>query len=224
MTSDLTGLILENAQSAGVVLSERQAELCRIHTELMIEWNRRVNLTRITDPGEIVVKHILDSLVPASELPRSGRSLDVGSGAGFPGVVLKIFSPDLDMILLDSTRKKVSFLAAVLSKLGLKGIRAVHGRWEDFAAARENANAFRLIAMRAVRLEPSHLAVLASRVLVSGGVFASWAGPESEKAACGIATEPLAGLEFAGSFSYALPGGEGTRSVWKWQKQETPGR
>ncbi len=218
MASNLTDLILKSTQSAGISLVDRQAELCRIHIELMLEWNRQVNLTRITDPGEIIIKHLLDSLGPAAELPRSGRSLDVGSGAGFPGIALKIFSPELDMILLDSTRKKASFLSLAAARLGLKGIRAVHARWEDFVDARENKNAFRLITMRAVRLEPPHLAILASRGLDSGGVFASWAGPGSEKAAHGVINAPFAGLEYDGSFSYALPGTEGARSILKWKK------
>jgi 16S rRNA (guanine527-N7)-methyltransferase len=218
LKNDFTALILHYAEASGLALTEQQAALCRLHIDLMLEWNRRLNLTRIIDPDEIVIKHLLDSLLPAYLLPQSGPALDVGTGAGFPGVPLKIFYPDLDMNLLDASRKKVSFLAVVSSKLGMAGIRAIHGRWEEFADSVEQGMRYQLVTMRAVRLEPEHLSKLASRVLVPGGTFAWWGGPESEETARQLSQNDIPGLEARGSFPYELPGMAKERTIWMWQK------
>lgn len=213
---NLTELILKYSDAAGAGVTSDQAELFRRHIELMLDWNRRINLTRITDPDEIVVKHLLDSILPAPALPRSGLALDVGSGAGFPGIPLKIFRPDLEVVLLDSSRKKISFLTAAIAALGLKGAKAIHGRWEDFAAAGANQGHFQLITMRAVRLEPEHITILAAKVLKPGGLFAWWSGPESGPAP----SVPAASTHVTScpEFPYVLPGIEKTRSVRLWNK------
>lgn len=216
--SDLTTLISKSAHAAGINLSDHQAGLCRIHIETMLEWNRHLNLTRITDTNEILVKHLLDSLLPAPYLPSSGPALDVGTGAGFPGIPLKIFSPDLEMVLLDSNRKKVSFLAASIAKMGLKGIRPAHGRWEDFAASSEKKDIFQLITMRAVRIEERHLSILASRLLRSGGVFAWWAGPEAEKSLEKLFEIHFPHLRTRPNFLYSLPGIANSRSIISREK------
>ncbi|MFZ2445953.1 MAG: 16S rRNA (guanine(527)-N(7))-methyltransferase RsmG [Syntrophobacteraceae bacterium] len=223
VSSDFSSLTSEYAHAAGVVLSDEQVELCRIHVELMIEWNRRLNLTRITAPDEVIVKHLLDSLKPASSLPRSGPALDIGTGAGFPGIPMKIFSPDLDVVLLDASRKRVSFLAMVVAKLGLKGIRAVHARWEDFTATTANREAFQLITMRAVRLEARHLSLLAAGSLAVGGIFAWWGGPESEETASEITRVDFPGLSRGEVFSYTLPGISRPRSIHTWRSRGVSG-
>lgn len=220
MKDDFTELILKYTTAAGISLSEEQAELCRRHIELMLEWNRRLNLTRITDPDEIAVKHLLDSLLPARMLPHSGPALDIGTGAGFPGIPLKILNPDLDMDLLDSTMKKVRYLSVVTAELGLKGLRAVHGRWEEFSRSVEQAARFQLVTMRAVRLEASHLSKLAPRILRPGGIFAWWGGPESEEAARTLSGKEYPGLKAQGNFPYTLPGMVRPRSIWMWKRKE----
>ena len=223
MDTEFTDLILNLTGRAGVSLTQRQAQLFSLHIQLMLEWNTRLNLTRITAREEIIVKHLLDSLLPAKFLPSSGKALDVGTGAGFPGIPLKIFHPDFQMLLLDSSRKKVSFLANVAAALGLRGIRAAHGRWQDLPGAEENIDKFQLITMRAVRLEPEHITSLASTALAPGGLFAWWGGCRAEEIgdqSCG--REPFEanyrGIEFLGAFSYPLPGLERQRAVWVWKK------
>ena len=152
MDAEFTDLILKSTRKAGISLTERQADLFSLHIQLLLQWNTRLNLTRITGREEIIVKHLLDSILPARFLPSSGCALDVGTGAGFPGIPLKIVYPDLQMVLLDSSRKKVNFLTAVAATLGLKGIRVLHGRWQDFSKVEEHANRFELITMRALKL------------------------------------------------------------------------
>ncbi len=219
MASDLAEQISKYSRSAGISLSNEQAELCRIHLEITFEWNHRFNLTRITDPEEAIIKHLLDSLIPASQLPRSGPALDVGTGAGFPGIPLKIFSPNLDMTLLDSSRKKVNFLAVAAEKIGIKGISPIHGRWEELAADPKNKDSFQLITMRAVRLEKKHLSRLAAAALRPGGIFAWWAGPESEaRVREEFAKTEISGIEPFRIFKYSLPGISRPRSILYWKK------
>lgn len=101
------------------------------YLELLLKWSRTYNLTAITDPEEIRVKHFEDSLSLLPFLPSAGRLLDIGTGAGFPGIPIKIERPDLEVVLLDSQRKKISFCAEVIRRLGLQKISACHGRAED---------------------------------------------------------------------------------------------
>ncbi|SPF51371.1 Ribosomal RNA small subunit methyltransferase G 1 [Syntrophobacter sp. SbD1] len=216
LTNEFADLILEFTGKAGISITEKQALLLSRHIQIMLEWNPRLNLTRITGPEEIIVKHLLDSILPAKFLPKSGHALDIGTGAGFPGVPLKIVNPDLQIVLLDSSRKKVSFLAAMTAALGLKGIRPLHGRWQDFSKAEDQANKFDLITMRAVKLEAEHITGLAPALLAPAGVLAWWGAGEERTA--GHAEFEGPNMEFQGDFEYLLPGMKQRRAVWIWKK------
>ena len=226
MDKEFTNLIMKFADNAGIALTERRAQLLSLHIQLMIEWNLRLNLTRITGREEIIVKHLLDSILPARFLPSSGCALDVGTGAGFPGIPLKIVYPDLQMVLLDSSRKKVNFLTAVAATLGLKGIRVLHGRWQDFSKVEEHANRFELITMRALKLEHEHISSLASIVLAAGGVLAWWGVGDAEHLAggglgCGgpeTGKRIYRDMEFQDDLKYLLPGIKQRRAIWLWRK------
>lgn len=207
------------AGQESVPLSREQAGMCYEHIALMLEWNRKVNLTRITDFREILSKHIMDSMIPALRLPTAGLALDVGTGPGFPGIPLGVLRPDLNVRLLEANRRKVSFLKAVLSRLPLRNIHAVQGRWEDLGRAGEvfSGERFNLVVMRAVRLEAGHLQSLAPAVLLPGGVFAWWAGPAAGKDADLPAEGPE--MAFEGSFSYELPVASSPRRLLIWRKK-----
>lgn len=101
------------------------------YLQLLLKWNKIYNLTAITQPEEIRAKHFKDSLAPLPFLPANGRLLDIGTGAGFPGIPIKIGRPTLEVVLLDSRRKKISFCEAALRELALEKISACHGRAED---------------------------------------------------------------------------------------------
>lgn len=226
--NEFTDLILRFTGEAGITLTEKQARLLNRHIQLMLEWNLRLNLTRIAEPEEIIVKHLLDSIVPAQFIPSSGNALDVGTGAGFPGIPLKIVYPGLQMVLLDSSRKKVSFLTAAAVALGLKGIRALHGRWQEFPNAEAHIGKFELITMRALKLEPEHLTRLASPVLAPGGVFAWWCARGSERFAergdsdAGKTDYP--DMSFEGDLDYLLPSMGQPRAIRLWRKALKAGR
>ncbi len=218
---EFTDLILQYAAEALIEITEGQARLMSRHVRIMLEWNSRFNLTRITAPEEVIIKHLLDSIVPAKYLPSSGNALDVGSGAGFPGIPLKIVHPDLQMVLLESSRKKVSFLAAAAASLAVPGIRALHGSWQDLRQRGENAGKFQLIVMRAIKPEPEHISRLASSLLAPGGFFARWEVLDSSAEEADIRERKGKGrfdVEFYGDFDYSLPGVTRRRVVRLWRK------
>lgn len=120
--------------------------------ELLMEWNKVMNLTAITEYNEVVDKHFVDSLSieKAVDLSKIDRVIDIGTGAGFPGIPIKIVYPHLHIILLDSLNKRVNFLNTVINELGLNNIEAVHGRAEDIAKKKEYREQFDLCVSRAV--------------------------------------------------------------------------
>ena len=128
-------LLKTGASELGIELSENQLAQFDEFAAMLVEANRRFNLTRIIDPEAIVINHLLDSLVClwALELGSGKRVIDVGTGAGFPGMPIKIARPDLALTLVDGTLKKVRFLSEAIERLGLAGVEAVHGRAEELA-------------------------------------------------------------------------------------------
>jgi len=127
-----TDIICKGAAPFDIVLTEQQIRLFYKHAEELVQWTRKVNLTAITDPKEIAIKHFIDSLGPSSFLTSMKHVLDVGSGGGFPGLPLKVLYPSIELTLVDAVRKKISFMQHVIRKLGLKGARAIHARIENF--------------------------------------------------------------------------------------------
>lgn len=212
-----TAMLARAASDHGIDLSEESARMCFRHVALMLEWNRRTNLTRITDLEDILVLHVLDSLIPSRWLPSSGRALDIGSGAGFPGTILALALPGLDMTLIEASRKKASFLKVLTSQLRLSSLRVFHGSWQTWLRSTTVLPSVECITMRAVRLEEAHLLELATRCLRPGGVFAYWAGPEGKRDEdrSGESLEPP-GLRIAPPVSYRLPAGKGERRLLRW--------
>ena len=151
------------ASDFGTPLDNVQLDQLVLYDSLLLEWNQKINLTAITDPKEVAVKHMVDSLSAFDgSLFRDGaRVIDVGTGAGFPGLVLKIFFPSMELVLLDSLQKRVKFLENVVSALGLSGVSCVHGRAEETARQEGYRERFDLALSRAV----ARLSVLAEYTL-----------------------------------------------------------
>lgn len=129
-------LLGSGCRELGLELTEKQMDRFYRYYELLIEKNKVMNLTTITELSDVVTKHFIDSLLLLKAVPEIGEKefscIDVGTGAGFPGIPLKIACPDLKITLLDSLNKRVGFLNEVIQELELQGITAVHGRAEDF--------------------------------------------------------------------------------------------
>lgn len=151
---EFTRLLDSGCEELGIVLTEKQKEQFFKYFQLLTEWNQVMNLTAITEMPEVVTKHFVDSLlvVKVSDGIRTEAysCIDVGTGAGFPGIPLKIAFPQLQITLLDSLNKRVGFLNTVIQELGLTGITAVHGRAEDFGRNKEYREQFDLCVSRAV--------------------------------------------------------------------------
>lgn len=127
-------LFIEELSKLNITLSEKQLNQLDKYYELLIDWNEKINLTRITEYEDVYLKHFYDSLTIAKVVDLSTKQTlcDVGTGAGFPGVVLKIVYPNLKITLVDSLQKRVNYLNEIVKELGLEGIHAIHSRGEDF--------------------------------------------------------------------------------------------
>lgn len=143
-------LIYEGAKNLDIQIDKRKIEKFAIHAVELMKWNQKTNLTAITDPFEVAVKHFLDSIVPVKIIPSNASLLDIGSGGGFPGIPLKISLPSLSVTLIDASRKKVSFLKHIIRILELKNIDALHIRAEEFANKPGIAKTFDVIISRAL--------------------------------------------------------------------------
>ena len=157
--------IQKTGEAIGVPLDADQAGLLLQYRDLLLEWNTRFNLTAITDDEGILLRHFADSLTMVRALPdcpapggdklTACPTLDVGSGAGLPGIPLKIARPELDVTLMDSTGKKVTFCETVIEALKLEGIRAVKGRAEEAAHQREHREQYTIVVARALAPLPT---------------------------------------------------------------------
>jgi len=131
MEMENENLLIEGAKAFSIHLDKINVEAFGLFLKELLKWNQKINLTAIRTEKEIVLKHFLDSLSVHPCLPEYSSILDIGSGAGFPGIPLKIIKPSLEITLIDSVRKKVDFQRNIIRRLGLTGIKAIHGRAQD---------------------------------------------------------------------------------------------
>lgn len=166
----------------GVRLSPEQVQQFEALSALLIDWNERINLTAITDPEGIRVRHFLDSLSTAPFVKPNQRIVDVGSGAGFPGLPVAIAFPEVHVTLMDSTGKKVAFIQHTIETLGLKNAQAIQTRAEDAGQSSQHRQQYDLVLARAVARLPALLEYLLPLTKINGHCIAMKGDTAEEEA------------------------------------------
>lgn len=179
---DKIGLLEEILKKLNIYIDEDQKSKFAKYYSLLLEKNKVMNLTRITDEEEIIIKHFADSLMigQVADMNKVESLIDVGTGAGFPGIPIKIMWPEIKVTLLDSLDKRVGFLKEVIEELDLEGIEAVHGRAEDFGQDADYRESFDLCVSRAVA-DLSVLSEYCIPFVKEQGEFISYKADDSEE-------------------------------------------
>ncbi len=213
-------LTREQAMSVGVNLGAEQLSKFSRYYELLLSENRKYNLTGICTRDEIVTKHFIDSILCSKLglIRGKERIIDVGSGAGFPGIPLKILYPKIGLILLEATQKKAQFLRKVIVALGLDDVAVANERAEIIGQGKGYRESFGIAVSRAVAALPVLLEYCLP-LLSPGGYFFAFKGPgveEEMRASAGVAE--ILGGEVSGIHDFVLPGGQGDRKIVVYRK------
>ena len=211
----------------GFPLTDRQKEQYERYFELLVEWNEKINLTAITEKNDVYLKHFYDSIAPILQgliQNHPIRLLDIGAGAGFPSLPMKILFPELDVTIIDSLNKRINFLHLLAEELGLSGVHFYHGRAEDFAQDKEFRAQFDVVTARAVaRMQV--LSELTIPYLKVGGrllaLKASNAPEELEEAKNAL---NLLFSKVEDNLQYELPTGDPRYITLVEKKKETPNK
>ena len=209
----------EEVEKLGISLTDDQLNQLALFYQLLLSWNEKMNLTRITNQEEVYLKHFYDSLTLYKEikLKTEDTLCDVGSGAGFPGIVLKIAFPNLDITLIDSLQKRVNYLNEIIKELKLSNIRAIHTRCEDYA--RVNREKYEVVTARAV----ANLKVLSELCLPlvkENGYFIAMKGKATEELDEAKAMIGTLGGKIEHINEFSLPLEESNRTLIKIKKEK----
>ena len=211
--------VMSELERAGVQVTWSQADLLVRHAAAVLETNRRLNLTRITDPDDVLLLHIVDSLTYLSRVAAlRGPIVDVGSGAGYPGVPLAIVTGQ-PVTLCESVGKKADFLTEVTGTLNL-GVEVYAGRAEDLGAARRGG--YGTVVARAVAGLPALIELSAPLLSLGGDLVALKGSPGVEESKAADVAAEACGLVLVASERYALPGGAADRTVYRYRKVAEP--
>lgn len=215
----MTGKIIEMFKAADIAVTERQAEQFRILFEFMVEYNKNVNLTSITEFDDVVMKHFIDSVLPFTMLniPEGASFIDVGTGAGFPSLPLLIYRPDLKATLCDSLGKRCTYLELALGKIGANA-EVIHARGEELGRKRREKYDF--ATARAVAALPI-LTELCLPFVKVGGDFAALKSVNEDIGAAENSVKQLGG-KLGKSLDYKLPNGDGRRLIIIKKISQTP--
>lgn len=213
MTAQWLQRMVQDAHTLGVVVSEGMAGQLNAFAEMLVSWNERVNLTAITDDEGIAIRHFVDSLSAVPLLPHGASVVDVGTGAGFPGLPFAIVRPDLRIFLADSLDKRVRFLDGVIAALGLRQVQTRHGRAEDLGTDPALRDQFDVATARAVASLPVLLEYCLPFVK-PGGLFLAMKGPgASEEAEQSAHALEVLGGRIVGINRFFLPGTDMERNI-----------
>ncbi len=222
-----TDQFVQDCNELGIILSDNQVNQFLRYYEMLVEWNNVMNLTAITDYHDVMKKHFIDSisLIKAYDISSASKVIDVGTGAGFPGLALKIAYPSLKMTLLDSLNKRIQFLDAVIDELKLSGVETVHGRAEDYAKPSKLREKYDLCVSRAV----ANLSTLSEYCLPfvkEGGLFISYKSEKiSEEIVKAESAIKLLGGKIEDQVEFMLPSSNIYRNLFMIRKvKKTPSK
>ena len=215
--------VKEISKEIDIELSEGQLAQFKKYMDLLLEWNEKINLTAITEEDEVVLKHFVDSMTVLKYIDEGASIVDVGTGAGFPGIPVSIAKDDVNVTLVDSLNKRINFLQEVISEINLTNIKAIHSRAEDFGQNKEHREKYDISVSRAV----ANLSVLVEYLLPLvkvGGKCICMKGSEVEEE---ISNAKFAIKELGGKIElvdeFCLPGTDIKRNIIVIRKEkETP--
>lgn len=217
METEHRDLLLEGAKTFGIRLNEKEVEAFDLYLRELLKWNQKINLTAIRSEKGIVVKHFLDSLSAYPYLSKPSSLLDIGSGAGFPGIPLKMVEPFLEVTLIDSVRKKVDFQKHIIRTLGLKGIEAIHGRVQDKEILQSMGGRFDFVISRAFS-DLQTLLILSFPFLKKGGIVLAMKGEMNREEIPSLAKIEGIRYRLQKTVSLVIPGGTFKRSILLFEK------
>lgn len=177
--NEIKSFLVQKALENGINISEQEANKFYIYMMNLIEWNQKINLTAIKEEKDIIIKHFIDSII-INEKMTGNKVMDIGSGAGFPGIPLKIMNDNFEVTLLDSVNKKVNFMNDSIRKIGLENIEAIHARAEDMAHEKVYREQYDVVVSRAVANMSTLVEYMIPFVKV-GGKCLCLKGPNSEE-------------------------------------------
>lgn len=210
---------IESLRKLNIDITSRQLEQLEEYYNLLVEWNEKINLTRITLKDDVYLKHFYDSatIVKVIDLNKINNFCDFGTGAGFPGIVIKILFPSLNVTLVDSLNKRINFLNIVIEKLKLEKIVAIHSRIEDFA--RTHREKFDLVTARAVASLPV-LLEYATGIIKKNKYFIAMKASIDEELEQSINAQKILKIKLIDKNSFLLPKENSVRNILLFQKQE----
>ena len=215
----------ENEKYFNFHFSVEQLEQFFAYMNLLIEWNEKMNLTAIVEPNEIILKHFIDSITILKEIDNNSKIIDVGTGAGFPGVPLSIMNPTLKITLADSLNKRLIFLQEVVNQLGLKNIEIIHARAEELGKNKKYRENFDAATSRAVANLSTLSEYLIPLVKVGGKIISMKAGGAQEEIEAAKKAIKILGGEIEGIEEFKLPQTEIERTIILIKKEEhTPNK
>ena len=211
--NDFCKIIDEYLNELEIKLNDKQKEQFFKYMNMLIEWNEKINLTAIVEPKEVILKHFVDSITLSKYIKEGSYVADVGTGAGFPGIPLKILRDDIKIVLVDSLNKRINFLNEVISELNLEDIITIHSRAEEFGQNKEFREKFDVVTSRAV----ANLATL-SEYLVPlakvNGKCMCMKGPEiEEEVSAGKKAIEILGGTITNIYKFNLPLSEIGRTI-----------